>query len=200
LNPAAVDEELVSLMQQVGFQDVDLGVESACNRTLQSLGKNFRKADVLKAAKLLQQAKIPVSWFLLLGAPGETEDTLHETLETVGQAASPWDLVVIGVGIRVYKGAPVGEMLQKNKEAQVNDNFLLPVQFEPAALNIRNIRKITKRAYRRYPNFMMFGENSQYPEFILKSASFVLKRFFPNQPTWRVYILVRRILKSMGVD
>jgi radical SAM superfamily enzyme YgiQ (UPF0313 family) len=200
LNPSAVDEELVMLMQRVGFQDVDLGAESGCNETLQGLGKNFHKGDVLKAGKLLHQANIPISWYLLLGAPGETEDTLNETLETIGKAASPWDLVVIGVGIRVYKGAPLAKAFQPTNPEKISDNFLRPVHFEPEAIDIENIKRITKSAYHRYPNFLMFDENSQYPEVLLKAASAILKRFFPQQPIWRVYIFVRKILKALGVE
>ena len=148
----------------------------------------------------MHQVNIPTSWFLLLGAPGETEDTLHETLETISKAASPWDLVVIGVGIRVYKGAPLAKTFQATNRDRINDNFLHPVHFEPKALDIETIKMITKRAYRRYPNFMMFDENSQYPEVVLKAAGVVLKWFFPHQPMWRVYIFVRKILKALGVD
>ena len=200
LNPSAVDEELVKLMKRVGFQDVDLGVESGCNQTLLSLGKNFDKEDILKAGKLLHQANIPTSWFILLGAPDETEDTLHETLETIAKEASPWDLVVIGVGIRVYKGAPIAKTLQQTNRDGINDNFLSPVHFEPKAIDIQTIKKITKRAYRRYPNFLIYNDKSQYPEMILKVVSVVLKIFFPKQPIWRVYIFVRKILKKLGVD
>ncbi|MFC1823929.1 B12-binding domain-containing radical SAM protein [Thermodesulfobacteriota bacterium] len=200
LNPSAVDEELVKLMQRVGFQDVDLGAESGCNQTLLGLGKNFRQEDVLKAGKLLNQANIPTTWYLLLGAPGETEDTLHETLETIGKAASPWDLVVIGIGIRVYKGAPVTKTLQASIREGISDNFLRPVFFEPEAIDMETIKAITKRAYHRYPNFLMYSENSQYPEVILKATSIILKWFFPRQPMWRVYIFVRKILKALGVD
>ena len=199
LNPSAVDEELVKLMQRVGFQDVDLGVESGCNQTLKSLGKNFRKEDVLKAGKLLQQVKIPTSWFLLLGAPGETEDTLHETFETINKAASPWDLVVIGVGIRAYKGAPLSRTMQKASQDRIGDNFLHPVHFQPEALDIGTIRNIAKRAYHRYPNFMLYGEHIQYPEVLLKATNAVLKWILPNQPIWRVYIFVRKILVAIGV-
>jgi radical SAM superfamily enzyme YgiQ (UPF0313 family) len=200
LNPSAVDEELVKLMERVGFQDVDLGAESGCNQTLLSLGKNFRQQDVLKAGKLLNQANIPTSWYLLLGAPGETEYTLNETLESIGKAASPWDLVVIGIGIRVYKGAPIAKTLQLTNREEISDNFLRPVLFEPKALDIETIKAITKRAYHRYPNFLIYSKNSQYPEVILKATGAILKWFFPRQPMWRVYIFVRKILKSLGVD
>ena len=57
LNPAAVDEELVKLMKRVGFQDVDLGAESGCNQTLLSLGKNFRKEDLLNGREAIAPGK-----------------------------------------------------------------------------------------------------------------------------------------------
>jgi hypothetical protein len=199
LNPSAVDQELVNLMKRVGFQDVDLGVESGCNRTLRSLGKNFNTEDIRKAGKLLQQANIPTSWFLLMGAPGETADTLRETVEMVARAASPWDLVVIGVGIRVYKGAPLITALPQTDRDAVTDNFLHPVHFEPEAIDIKTIRKIAKHAYRSYPNFLIYNDKSGYPEVVLKLVSAFLKVFFPEQPIWRVYIFVRRILKKVGV-
>jgi len=55
-----VDEELVELMSRAGFRDVDLGAESGCNVTLRGLGKQFRREDVLRAGKLLQEKKIPI--------------------------------------------------------------------------------------------------------------------------------------------
>jgi radical SAM superfamily enzyme YgiQ (UPF0313 family) len=198
LNPGAVDAELVNLMKRVGFQDVDLGVESGCDATLASLGKNFCKADVLKAGRLLGQAQIPVSWFLLLGAPGETQDTLRETFETIGKAASPWDLVVIGIGIRIYKGSPLAQITLENQQGK-SDNFLHPVHFEPEALDLATVRKITKRAYRRHPNFLIIAEKSQYPEAVLKVANVFMKCFFPHQPLWRIYIFIRKILLALGI-
>ena len=108
--------------------------------------------------------------------------------------------MVIGVGIRVYKGAPIAKTLQQTNRDGINDNFLSPVHFEPKAIDIQTIKKITKRAYRRYPNFLIYNDKSQYPEMILKVVSVVLKIFFPKQPIWRVYIFVRKILKKLGVD
>jgi radical SAM superfamily enzyme YgiQ (UPF0313 family) len=102
-----------------------LGVESGSDVTLRGLGKNYGKEAVLKAGKLLREAGIPATWYLLLGAPGETPATLAETFATVNQAASPWDLVNIAVGLRVYQGAPLAEELRRNGAPAVDD-FLRP--------------------------------------------------------------------------
>jgi radical SAM superfamily enzyme YgiQ (UPF0313 family) len=199
LNPSAVDEELVDLMKQVGFQDVDLGVESGSNVTLQTLGKNFDKKDVLRAGKLLRERDIPTSWYLLVGAPGETADTLNETFDTISTAVSPWDLVIIGVGIRIYHGAPLAEQMKLENPKITNDNFLHPVWYEPEKLNLDTIKIFTKQAFLRHSNFLMYDENSQYPAFLLKAIAVLMKFLAPNQPIWRSYILVRKFLRFIGV-
>ena len=192
LNPAAVDQELVDLMKEVGFREVDLGAESCCDATLRALGKDFTKRDVLQAGRLLRQANIPTSWFLLVGAPGETEDTLQETFETVAQEASHWDLVIVGVGIRAYNGAPIAERLSLENPGCTHDDFLHPTHYEPDGLNLYRIKRLTKRAYRRYPNFLMYDENSQYPAVLITGVHKLLKWFAPRQPIWRVWLGTKR--------
>ena len=200
LNPSAVDKELVDLMKEVGFQEVDLGAESCCDATLKTLGKGYKKQDVLQAGRLLRQAKIPTSWFLLVGAPGETEETLQETFESVAQAASPWDLVIIGVGIRIYKGAPIAGRLSLQNPTCTKDEFLYPVYYEPDTLGLERIKRVTKDAYHIHPNFLMYDEKSQYPAAVITALHILLKLFAPKQPIWRVYILVRKILRIFGVE
>ncbi len=68
LSPAAIDEELLDLMKGAGFNEVDIGAESACDEILESLAKNFKRSDVINTANLLKKKKIPVTWFIMLGA------------------------------------------------------------------------------------------------------------------------------------
>ena len=200
LNPSAIDEELAELMSRVGFNEVDLGVESGCDITLRGLGKNFKKTDVLRAGRLLQAYKIPTSWFLLVGAPGETVQTLEETFHTIADAASPWDLVVIGVGIRVYKGSPISATITDMNTISASHHFLHPVTYGPADVDIKTIKVLTKRAVLKQPNFLTFEEDIQYPEWVIKGATLLLNGFAKGQPLWRVQILVRKILHHIGVD
>jgi radical SAM superfamily enzyme YgiQ (UPF0313 family) len=200
LNPSAIDDELVRLMRRVGFNEVDLGVESGCNQTLRGLGKNFTKQDVLRAGRRLQAYGIATSWFLLVGAPGETVQTLNETFETIAKAASPWDLVVIGVGVRLYKGSPLSvEMMESNPDC-TKDNFLHPIGYQPEGLDLKTIKVLTKQVVLKRPNFLMYDEEIQYPEWVIKGLAWMLRWFAGSQPLWRVHILVRRILHYIGVD
>ena len=198
LNPGAVDEELVDLMKKAGFQDVDLGIESGCDAMLRSLGKNFTKEAILRAGRLLHEKNIPICWCLLLGAPGETQETLRETFETVTSAASAWDLVAICIGIRVYNGAPIAEQMKQENPACTADDFLSPVGYSPETLDLHTIKIITKRAFFRNLNFVMIDENELPPDAVMK-AVYALKRLFaPKQPNWRMYLLKRRFQKYTG--
>ncbi len=145
LNPGFMDEELADLMKQVNFRKIDLGVESGCNTTLRSLGKNFTKDDILRAGRILHEKGIPINWILMLGAPGETEQTLKETFETINNISSYWDFIAIGVGIRIYKGTPIAEDMLKENPDCTKDNFLHPVPYIPEALSLDEIKIITKK-------------------------------------------------------
>jgi radical SAM superfamily enzyme YgiQ (UPF0313 family) len=199
LNPGAVDEELADLIKEAGFRDVDLGVESGSNITLKGLGKSFRKKDVLQAGKLLQERRIPSTWYLLVGAPGETYDTLQETFATVNKAASNWDLINIGVGIRVYEGAPIAELMKRKDPACTNDNFLHPVHFKPEALSLEDIKIITKKTALRHPNYFMYDEDENTPLFLLMLGASFLRLFAPRKPIWKLHIIIRKLQNFSGI-
>jgi hypothetical protein len=199
LNPGAVDAELADLIKEAGFRDIDLGVESGSDRTLKGLGKSFSKKDVLNAGKLLRERKIPVTWYLLVGAPGEGRETLKETFQTVNAAASKWDLVNIGVGIRVYNGAPIADHLRKECPATSQDNFLHPVHFEPQEINLEAVKLLTKQEALKRPNYFMYDEDETTLPFVLMIGSLLLKVFAPRQPLWRLHILIRRVQNALGI-
>ncbi len=114
LSPAAIDEELLDLMKKSGFTEVDIGAESLNDNILEYLAKDFNRSDILKAASLLNSRKIPVTWFIMLGALNETRETVLETLDSIKAIASEWDLVFVSTGIRIYNGAPLATRLLEN--------------------------------------------------------------------------------------
>ena len=200
LNPSAVDEELVDLLIESGFTDVDLGAESASDPVLKAMGKNYTKADVIRAGRLLRDKKLPTSWMLLVGGPGETPRTMAETFETVRETAGKWDIAIVAVGIRIYKGSPMAVKMQAENPGCTRDNFLTPLAFQPEGLSMGLIRDLTKRAWYRYGNFLMYSEDMTFPEQWLKSANAVLKAISPRMPVWRIFLISRFFEKYLGLD
>ncbi len=200
LNPGAIDEELVSLMKQVGFREVDLGVEAGCNSMLKSLGKNFDKKDIIKAGRLLRQKEIPTTWYLLLGALGETEETVRETFDTINQVASPWDLINVAVGMRVYNGSPIAEIIKEKYPTLTQDNFFHPITIPPdMTLDIQRLKYLVKMESFDHTNYFMYDEDENTPSLLLMFATSMLRLFAPRQPLWRLFILMRKIQKALGI-
>ncbi len=200
LNPGAVDEELVNLMKQAGFREVDLGVDSGCDAMLRNLGKNFLKEDVLKAGKLLREKNIPVKWFLLLGAPGENRETIRETFDTVLHAASPWDLIVIAVGMRVYNGSPVADLVRQEEPSAAKDDFLYPVSLpEGTTIDPGELKQIVKTESFRRDNFFLYSDDEKTPLPVLVAGTALMRIFTPRQPLWRLFIVKRKIESFTGL-
>jgi radical SAM superfamily enzyme YgiQ (UPF0313 family) len=200
LNPGGVDEELADLLKEAGFTDVDLGAESGSDVTLKGLGKNFTKKDILKAARLLQERGISITWYLLLGAPGETLATLQETFDMVNRAASKWDIVNMGVGVRVYNGAPMAEVMKAENPQCSPDNFLHPIPFEPRDIRLDTIKVITKHEALRRPNYYMYDEDENIPLFVTRIGATLMKWFAPRQPIWKLLLVIKKIQNLIGIS
>jgi len=80
------DDETIELMKQSGCIGVMLGIESGSPTVLKNMGK---KVDLEKTSKLIQRfhkAGILTYAFLLVGFPGETKETIEETISFVNNS------------------------------------------------------------------------------------------------------------------
>ncbi|MFH1023183.1 MAG: radical SAM protein [Planctomycetota bacterium] len=200
LNPAAVDEELAGLLQAAGFDEVDVGAEAGSDTCLRSLGKNFRKEALARAAALLHARGIAVHWYLLVGAPAETARTLRETFDTIHSVAAPWDLVNVGVGLRVYNGSPIGERMRREGAPEARDNFFRPATLHPEGISLEEVKVLTKREALGRTNWFMYDEDENLPLFVTMTGAALLRAFAPRQPLWRFFIVIRRIQMATGIN
>lgn len=72
---------LLKYMRNVGFTMTCLGVECANDEMLKSLNKNITCAEIAAALDNLHQAKIVASPSYMIGSPGETIDTLKQSVQ-----------------------------------------------------------------------------------------------------------------------
>jgi radical SAM superfamily enzyme YgiQ (UPF0313 family) len=109
LNPSKLPDELLATMREVGFRSVILTAESASDTMLASYQKNYRRDRLFAAADLLEKHDIKALWVFLIGGPGETEQTVAETLSFVEERIHSPHAVYITSGIRVYPGSPIAD-------------------------------------------------------------------------------------------
>src|SRR5207237_7120815 len=95
VNPLNVSRELFSLMKRAGFCSLVITPDSASEVMLKNLRKGFGVAEVRKAAEYAREAVIQCTWFFLLGGPGETRETVEETVSFVETHLSGLKLLTI---------------------------------------------------------------------------------------------------------
>jgi len=134
INPKNVNQNLISLMQHAGFRQIDCTPDTASEQLLKIYGKNFSKSDLIRAAGLFRDAKIPVMWFFILGGPGETVDTLNETFDFIETYADDLDLVYLFDSMRIYPGTKLYNIALNEGYISKAASILKPVYYRANAV------------------------------------------------------------------
>ena len=124
LYPGNIEEGLVRSMAEAGCKEVSLGFESGCDRILAIMNKKFSPADVRRTSELLAKYKIKQMGFLLLGGPGETKDSVEESLRFAD--ALTLDALKITIGIRIYPHTELARTAVAEGLIAPDDDLLLP--------------------------------------------------------------------------
>lgn len=76
-----VDEEMFHLMRAAGVWNVAFGIESGNQEILNTIRKDITRDEIRNAIKLAKKANLGTDGYFMLGHPGETEETMKETIE-----------------------------------------------------------------------------------------------------------------------
>lgn len=129
--PKWVDRELAELMARAGVREISLGFESGSEPVLKSLNKRFSIEEVKAVSSLFAAAGIKRQGFLLLGAPGETRDSVEESLRFA--ESLHLDALKITVGLRIYPETPLAAAARTKGVISPDDDLLSPrFYLEPA--------------------------------------------------------------------
>ena len=124
INPAFPDTDLFKRIREAGGNRVQLGNESGSNLILQNLGKGFSRSHVEQTISGLIAAGLEFGCFLLMGGPGETPETVQESVHFLEQY-QPF-LVNLTVGLRIYPGTPLHRLALAEGVIEPSDNLLWP--------------------------------------------------------------------------
>jgi len=98
LKPVGVTENFCRLMRDAGCDYVNLAVETASEEMLRRMGRGYKPKHIRQALTSLSKSDIPFGISLLIGAPGETPETIAETLDLVDSFQMPLETwVTIGI-------------------------------------------------------------------------------------------------------
>jgi radical SAM superfamily enzyme YgiQ (UPF0313 family) len=191
-------------MKRAGFKNVMCTPESASEAMLKSLNKGFQKHAVVRAAKALREAGMPTYWFFMLGAPGETMDTVRETLAFCEEHVPPTDMVLFSTAIRVYAGTPLEVTCKQMGWFAPDDSLFYPSWFLSPELDLNELYTTLVRAAQAHPNWMTNAETVVGPAMrgLLKGA---LKVLGYKGPFWqhlpKVFSLASRVgMRQRGLE
>lgn len=122
--PNRIDERLVEKMAQAGCVFVSLGFESGADSILKNLNKKFTPDIIASNAKIFKKYKISQMGFLLLGAPGETKETVTQSLEFADSL--DLEMMKITTGIRIYPHTKLSAMAVEEQIIPADDDLLFP--------------------------------------------------------------------------
>ena len=122
--PWKIDDNLAEKMARAGCEEVSFGFESGSARILEQLNKKYTPEAVREISFTLKSHGIRQMGFLLLGGPGETRETVLETLDFAD--GLPLDALKITTGIRIYPGTPLAAKAVNEGVVSPMDNLLEP--------------------------------------------------------------------------
>jgi radical SAM superfamily enzyme YgiQ (UPF0313 family) len=125
LFPARLHAELIDIMADAGCKEVSIGFESGSENMLRRMHKPYSLEEVHHASDLLRRRHIRRMGFLLLGGPGETKESVEESLAFA--EALDLDALKLSIGIRIYPHTDVARAAREEGLIASDQDLLHPL-------------------------------------------------------------------------
>ncbi len=116
-----VDAEVLRKMYAAGCRRIHYGIESGNQQILDGVGKGIKLEQVRQAVRWTQEAGIEVKGYFMLGLPGDTEETLQQTIDLATELdldETMFSLTTPFPGTRLWD-----ELVKKKPGTEYNQDF-----------------------------------------------------------------------------
>ncbi len=124
LFPGKLDRGLIEALAQAGCKEVSIGFESGSESVLRRMNKQYDLSEVHDASDILRKHGIRRMGFLMLGGPGETKESVKESLAFAD--GLDLDALKLSIGIRIYPNTDVAEAALEDGIIASERDLLLP--------------------------------------------------------------------------
>jgi len=152
--PKEMSRELATLMKRAGCVGVEFGTDGGVDATMHAMGKGFTQADVERAQGLCDEAGLEAAHYLILGGPGETEQTLQGTYEFM-ERIKPRAVIVM-LGVRIYPGTSLAARAVREGIIKEGESLLEPKFYISKEVRESLIESVVAYARSR-PNWIVPG-------------------------------------------
>ncbi|MGA2781558.1 MAG: radical SAM protein [Smithella sp.] len=203
-----LNKQMVTALEKAGFTHVLFGLESGAKEILKTSKKAITKEDAINAIELFSKSSIRVTIFLIIGLPGETIETVKETIalvQTLQRIKYIWFGDVMGK-LFIYPGAEVYEIAKA--KGFIDDSYWLTdknIPFYAAEHSIEKLLEFEDMMINHLSMYRIFtsaGFDAQKKMIYLIFKDKFFRRKFINQffnivlPRNRI----NQIKKSLGLD
>jgi radical SAM superfamily enzyme YgiQ (UPF0313 family) len=174
----ALDEELLELMKETGLYIISLGIESGSDRVLKDMKKHLTVAKIRECVGMINKSGIGVSGFFILGFPGETVESIKDTIKF------SQELGLVRANFFTYLPFPGSESYERLKAANELEGidwdrfYFMTASYTPKGLTKKNLRNLQRLAFAKFylrPRIMLYNLKSIQS---LRHLSFLIGRFF----------------------
>lgn len=153
-NPDSVDPKMLARLRRAGFNRISLGVQSADDGQLASLGRPHTFAQARQAVEQARAAKFAnLSVDLIYGLPGQSQESWRDTVE---QALALEPEHISAYGLKVEEGTPLFRRVEQGE--------LLPGDDDQADCYLWTVERLERAGYGQYEisNFAKPGFRSRH--------------------------------------
>jgi len=158
-----VDEELMKLMKKAGCHMILFGIESGSQKILANIKKGFAIGKALETFKIAKRVGIDTHAHFILGCPGETEETIKETIKLakkLNPTTAAFNILTIYPGSELHE--KLRRRLPKNWDSTEADIYKLHVKsfYSELITELKPdvLEKCLMQAYREFyfrPNYIV---------------------------------------------
>lgn len=153
--PRAPSKDYFETMAKAGLSHVEFGTDSLSDPVLKAYGKPFDSEQVFTAHEAALAAGLKVAHYFLLGGPGETHETLAETLFSADKLQN--SVSFFFCGMRIYPNTPLCQMALENGCLKYTQSLIDPVFYESAAIGSDQIMDRIESAAKTRANWIIGG-------------------------------------------
>lgn len=145
-----VDEELLRKIKRAGCWMIGYGLESANQKILDSVKKGIKVEQTVRAVKLSKKAGLDVTAHCVFGFPGETEETIRETIQLTKKLPLDFAQYYCSVpfpGSDLYQQAIDSGWVNTDNWERFEQNFSI---MDMPGLSSDRVMQLRKQAYKEF--------------------------------------------------
>ncbi len=183
-NPIGISTQLLSTMKRAGFNSLMVTPESASETMLRSYRKGFGVAEVERTADAVRASGLASAWFFMLGGPGETAETVEETMQFIERRLR-WSncLVVVMTGVRILPGSELARTAFDSGYLAPGADLAQPFFYFSPALDEAQVLGRINKSIARNSNVVHSCEEGSSP--IQRTVDRLLHAAGVAPPFWR---------------